>query len=92
MGNGSGDHAIIERIKEILRRDLKLGPDAKIEDDMALAGGEFDLDSLDLLLLITSLEREFGIKVKEGSITRESFATVATLASFVQSVQRPTGA
>ena len=88
-----GDDAVtIERIRRILRRDLKLGEDARIDDGMALAGGEFDLDSLDLLLLITNIEKEFGIRIVEGSIKRETFATVATLAAFVDSAIAAKGA
>ena len=87
MGTGSGEPSITERIKVILRRDLKLGDAARIDDHMALAGGEFDLDSLDLLLLITSIEKEFGIRIVEGSIKREAFATVSTLAAFVESAR-----
>jgi len=49
-----------DRIKRILRRDLKLPEDARIEDGMPLLGGQFDLDSLDILLLVTSVEKEFG--------------------------------
>ena len=92
MGEASTSGPTIERIKTILRRDLKLGDGAVIGDDMALAGGEFDLDSLDLLLLIGSMEKEFGIRVVEGSIKRESFASVATLAAFVDEARRAKGA
>jgi acyl carrier protein len=72
-----------ERIKRILRRDLKLPSDAKLDDDMPLVGGEFDLDSLDILLLVTSVEKEFGIKIASESIGREAFASVESLARFV---------
>jgi acyl carrier protein len=85
MGAGSDALSTVERIKVLLRRDLKLGQDAVIADDMALAGGEFDLDSLDMLLLITSLEKEFGVRIVEGSIKREAFASVAALAAFIES-------
>jgi acyl carrier protein len=78
----------IERIKSILRRDLKLGDGAAIADDMPLAGGDYDLDSLDLLLLIGSMEKEFGIRIVEGSIKREAFASVATLADFVDGARK----
>src|SRR4051812_35825182 len=56
------DPATLERIKTIFRRDLKLGPDIPIADDMPFFGGDVDLDSLDMLLLVTSIEKEFGIK------------------------------
>jgi len=92
MGNAAGENSTIDRIRVILQRDLKLGDGARIEDGMALAGGEFDLYSLDLLLLITSIEKEFGIRIVDGSIKREAFATVATLAAFIESARAAPGA
>jgi acyl carrier protein len=75
--------ATLDRIKLILRRDLKLGDGAVIADTMPLVGGDMDLDSLDMLLLVTSVEKEFGIKIASGSIGREVFRTVETLAKFI---------
>jgi acyl carrier protein len=72
-----------DRIKAILRRDLKLPENAVIEDAMPLVGGQFDLDSLDILLLVTSVEKEFGIKIASEKIGREAFTSVATLSRFV---------
>ena len=46
------DAELLEEIKQILRRDLKLGAEANIRDDMPLVGGDMDLDSLDILLLV----------------------------------------
>lgn len=73
----------IDRIKVILRRDLKLGPDVHIPDDMAFFGGEFDLDSLDVLLLLTSIEKEFGIKIPNEAVGKAVFANVTTLAEYL---------
>src|SRR5262245_66260837 len=73
----------IDRISALMRRDLKLG-DVAISADTPLLGGDFDLDSLDVLLLVTSIEKEFGIKIADGAIGREAFKDVATLASFVE--------
>jgi len=76
--------ATLERIKVILRRDLKLGPDAHIPDDMPFFGGDFDLDSLDLLLLLTSIEKEFGIKVPSEAVGQAVFKNVTTLTEYIQ--------
>ena len=78
------DPQILDQIKSILRRDLKLGPDAPIADDMAFFGGDVDLDSLDMLLLVTSLEKQFGIKVPNEAVGKEVFQNVATLTRYVQ--------
>ena len=74
----------MERIKALLRRELKLGDDAEVRDDTPLLGGEFDLDSLDVLLLVTSIEKEFGIKIPNEAVGQDAFANVTTLARFVE--------
>lgn len=79
----------IDRLKTMMRRDLKLGDDAEIADDTPLIGGDFDLDSLDILLLVTSIEKEFGLRVADGAIGREAFRTVRTLAAFVDAGVAP---
>jgi 3-hydroxyacyl-[acyl-carrier-protein] dehydratase len=81
----------LARLKAVLRRDLKLGPDAAIADDMPLIGGDFDLDSLDLLLVLTSLEKEFGVKVKGEAVGREAFRTVASLARYAEQAAAAAG-
>ena len=78
------DAGLLEQVKTILRRDLKLGPAAHIPDDMPLVGGEMDLDSLDILLLVSSLEKHFGIKIPNEVVGRWAFQNVSTLAKFVQ--------
>jgi 3-hydroxyacyl-[acyl-carrier-protein] dehydratase len=78
------DAELLEQIKQILRRDLKLGAEANIRDDMPLIGGEMDLDSLDILLMVSSLEKHFKIKIPNEAVGRAAFADVVTLARFVQ--------
>ena len=73
-----------DRIKALLRRELKLGEEADVRDDTPLLGGEFDLDSLDVLLLVTSIEKEFGIKIPNEAVGQDAFANVTTLARFVE--------
>jgi 3-hydroxyacyl-[acyl-carrier-protein] dehydratase len=75
---------IRHRIETILRRDLKLGPDAQIPPDMPFFGGDVDLDSLDILLLVTSIEKEFGVKIPSSDVGKEVFQNVGTLASYVE--------
>jgi 3-hydroxyacyl-[acyl-carrier-protein] dehydratase len=79
---------ILDQIKTILRRDLKLGPDAVIADDMPFFGADVDLDSLDMLLLVTSLEKQFGIKVPNEAVGREVFQNVTSLTRYVQNQQK----
>ncbi len=83
MSMSASEPPHLERIVDIIRRDLMLGPDVVIEANTALLGGEFDLDSLDALLLMQSLEREFGFKLPTESFGPDVFKDVVTLARFV---------
>jgi 3-hydroxyacyl-[acyl-carrier-protein] dehydratase len=73
----------LEQIKVLLRRDLKLGPDIPIPDDMPFAGTDADFDSLDILLLLTSIEKQFHIKIPSEVVGKEVFRNVSTLAVYV---------
>jgi 3-hydroxyacyl-[acyl-carrier-protein] dehydratase len=88
----AADPSILQRIKTIVRRDLKLGAVADIPDDMPFFGGDIDMDSLDILLLVTSIEKEFGIKVPNAAVGRQVFESVATLTQFVQERMNSNGA
>jgi acyl carrier protein len=79
----------IERIKKVLRKSLKLDTQTPMEDTMALVGGEYDLDSLDILLIVTELEKEFGIRIREGTMNKTAFTSIETLASFVEQMKQP---
>jgi 3-hydroxyacyl-[acyl-carrier-protein] dehydratase len=75
---------ILQRIVLILRRDLKLGSDVAIPDDMPFFGSDVDLDSLDILLLVTSIEKEFGIRIPSEAVGKEVFQNVSTLVRYIQ--------
>ena len=77
-------HETLERVKEILRSDLRLGADLEIADDAPLFGGDLDLDSLDVLLLVSSIEKAFGVKIPNDEIDRDAFESTTTLARFVE--------
>ena len=73
----------LEKIKKALRANLKLAPDSPIADDMPLIGGSMDLDSLDVLLLITSIEKEMGRKISTEQMDKSAFRSVSTLGLFI---------
>ena len=75
---------VLQRVQLILRRDLKLPPDAPIPPDMPFSGAEVDLDSLDILLLVTSIEKEFGVKIPSSEAGRNVFQNVSTLTEFIE--------
>lgn len=74
----------LDQLKAIIRRDLNLGADETIADEMPLVGGDLDLDSLDVLMLVTSVEKQFKVKIANQNLGREAFETVATLAAFIE--------
>lgn len=78
------DPQLLDQLKTMLRRDLKLGSDAVIADDMPLFGSDLDLDSLDILLLVTNIEKQLGVRIPNESIGQAVFKDVATLAQFIQ--------
>ncbi len=80
----SVDPQLLERLKLILRRDLKLAPDAPIDQNTSFFSAQVDLDSLDMLLLVTSVEREFGVKIPNEAVGRTVFESVNTLARYIQ--------
>jgi 3-hydroxyacyl-[acyl-carrier-protein] dehydratase len=77
-----------QRVVEILRRDLKLGPDVPIVDHMPLFNSEADLDSLDMLLLVSSIEREFGFRIPSEAVGETVFRSVETLTAYVEANQK----
>jgi 3-hydroxyacyl-[acyl-carrier-protein] dehydratase len=80
---GLSREQILPRVQTILRRDLKLGADAPIPPDMPFFGSDMDLDSLDILLLVTSVEKEFGVKIPSSEIGKEVFQNVTTLTNYI---------
>jgi 3-hydroxyacyl-[acyl-carrier-protein] dehydratase len=80
---------ILSRVKIIMRRDLKLGPDLPIADDMPFFGGDADIDSLDILLLLGSIEREFALKIPSEQVGKQVFQNLATLTDYLQSRLKP---
>ena len=79
----------LDQLKLLLRKDLKLGPDIAIPDDMPFAGSEADFDSLDILLLLASIEKQFKIKIPSEAVGKEVFRNLSTLAAYVDQQTQP---
>ena len=76
--------ATSDTVKRVIRESLQLEDDAAIPDDMTLAGGEYDLDSLDMLLIVTNLEKAFGIKIENDKLGPDTFSSVSSIVAFVE--------
>jgi 3-hydroxyacyl-[acyl-carrier-protein] dehydratase len=81
---GGLDPDLIRQVRALIRRDLKLGADDPLPEDMPFFGGKIDLDSLDMLLLVTSIERQFGVRISNESVGAEVFQNVGSLVRYVQ--------
>jgi 3-hydroxyacyl-[acyl-carrier-protein] dehydratase len=81
---------IRQRVKDILRRDLKMGPDVHIDDQMPLFHSDADLDSLDMLLLVSSIEREFGFRIPNEAVGQTVFHNVHSLATYIEQNRQST--
>ena len=54
-----------------------------LTDDEPLFGGKLDLDSIEALELILSLEKEFGIKIATSEESKKILANLGTLADSI---------
>src|SRR5215213_2349260 len=81
----------VARVTMLIRRDLKLGADVPVSEAMPFFGGEADIDSLDILLLLSSIEKEFGLRIPSEAVGREVFANVGTLVRYIEQHRAPAG-
>ena len=78
--------SVQQQLKQIVARGLRLPDDAvaSLRDDQPLMGGEFEIDSIDILQIILEIERHFGIKLVTGKFEHEEWASIDCLAAAVQ--------
>ncbi|HYD83049.1 MAG TPA: phosphopantetheine-binding protein [Opitutus sp.] len=74
------------RLKRLIVDTLKLHDlqPEDIRDDEPLIGSGLNLDSIDALELVVSLEKEFGIKITSSEESRTALASVTQLAEFIR--------
>jgi acyl carrier protein len=78
--------AIRPRIKHLLVEALHLEGVAPsdIADEAPLFGEGLGLDSVDALELVVALEKEFHIRIQSHEVGKEAFASVSSLAAFIE--------
>lgn len=75
----------LQEVKNILGDVLSLGPAAQaLNQQSALLGSIPELDSMAVVQLIAALEEQFGFTIDDDEIDASTFATVGSLATFVQ--------
>jgi acyl carrier protein len=77
-------------IKVLIVRSLQmddLTPD-DIADDQPLLEGDLAIDSIDVLQLVLEIERTFGVQVVTGTLDRDVWTNVSTLAAGIDTAMR----
>jgi acyl carrier protein len=73
-----------EQVRAVLRDALQLGARGdRLTRATALLGSLPELDSMAVITVIGALEEKFGISVDDDDISAETFATLGSLADFV---------
>jgi acyl carrier protein len=52
-------------------------------DDTELVGGGLDLDSVDILELVVTMEKKYDIRIKSEEVGRSVFQNIGTLRAFL---------
>lgn len=75
-----------EHVIKLLGSVLQLGDKSRfLTRDSALLGKIPEIDSMAVVHVLTALEEHFGIVVADDEVSAETFATLGTLADFVES-------
>jgi acyl carrier protein len=70
-----------EKIIETL--DLVDVEPAGMEDEAQLVGGNFGIDSIDVLELVIMIEQEYGISIDSKELGETVFRTINSLAEYI---------
>lgn len=78
-------------LKELIVTTLKLEgvTAADLADDEPLIGSGLNLDSIDALELVVTLEKRYGIKISSSEESRQALASIAHLAEFIRARADP---
>lgn len=76
----------ISELRSILKETLQIGDRADaLDESTVLFGGIPEFDSMAVVSVVTAIEDRFGIVVEDDEINAETFATLGSLAAFVDS-------
>lgn len=76
------EQEVIKTLKSVLSLDAA---GVQLTASTALLGSIPELDSMAVVSILTALEERFGVVVDDDEVDGRTFATVGSLASFVQS-------
>lgn len=73
------------QVRSLLARVLQLGPKAgDLDARSPLLGALPELDSMAVVHILTAVEDHFGIVIADDEMSADTFATLGTLADFVE--------
>ncbi|MBX3473854.1 MAG: acyl carrier protein [Planctomycetes bacterium] len=77
---------LVDELKHLIIRHLNLEDvdPQSVSPDEPLFGGGLGLDSVDALELVMLMETNYGAKIESSDSGRKAFASLKTLADFVQ--------
>ena len=76
---------MFEEVRDILCQSLQLGARCgSLQPATPLLGNLPELDSMAVVTVITALEEHYGFAVADDEISADTFATVGSLAAFVE--------
>ena len=83
---GGAMNSILPRVIQIIVRASGLSPDEPLSADTGLVGSGVSLDSVAVLELLVTLEKEFGIVLDPTELARtHALATAGSLAELIES-------
>ncbi len=54
------------------------------DENARLVGGDLGIDSIDVLEMVVMIEKEYGVVINNQEIGEKVFASIATLADYIQ--------
>lgn len=75
---------MLEEIKKLISKELNISPE-KIKTESKLSE-DLDVDSLDAIELIMTLEEEFGISIPDNGA--QNFKTVGDIITFIEKAKK----
>jgi acyl carrier protein len=75
----------LDDVKNILDQTLQLGGRAQaLTEASPLLGALPELDSMAVVMILTTMEEHFGFTVDDDEISADTFATLGTLTAFAE--------
>ena len=80
---------MLGRLRTALVARLQLNREVdELDPDAPMFGSGFGFDSLDAVELVVCLESEFGVKITDGAVIRQSFRSLNTMIDLVLAERR----